>query len=54
MNSLDRSLRLFVAGKNNRSYNYHHRKLYGIMEGNTCALQAQVEYLMLETIDGLV
>ena len=43
-----------VAGKNNRSYNYHHRKLYGMMKGNTCAIQAQVEDLMLETLDGLV
>jgi len=43
-----------IAGKNNRSYNYHHRKLYGMTEGNTCAIQAQVEDLMLETLDGLV
>ena len=43
-----------LAGKNNRSYNYHHRKLYGMMEGNTFAIQAQVEDLMLETLDGLV
>ena len=43
-----------IAGKNNRSYNYHHRKLYRMMEGNTCAIQAQVEDLMLETLDGLV
>ena len=37
-----------------RSYNYHHRKLYRLMEGNTCAIQAQVKDLMLETLDGLV
>jgi len=43
-----------IAGKNNRSYNYHHRKLYRVMHGNTCAIQAQVEDLMLETLDGLV
>ena len=43
-----------IAGKNNRSYNYHHRKLYRTMEGNTCAIQAQVEDVMLETLDGLV
>ena len=43
-----------IAGKNNRSYNYHHRKLYRMMEGNTFAIQAQVEDLMLETLDGLV
>ncbi len=43
-----------IAGKKNRSYNYHHRKLYRLMEGNTCAIQAQVKDLMLETLDGLV
>jgi len=43
-----------LAGKNNRSYNYHHRKLYGMTEGNTCAIQAQVEDLIMETLDGLV
>ena len=43
-----------IAGKNNRSFNYHNRKLYRMMEGNTCAIQAQVEDLMLETLDGLV
>jgi hypothetical protein len=43
-----------IAGKNNRSYNYHHRKLYRMMEGNTCAIQAKVKDLMLETLDGLV
>jgi len=43
-----------IAGKNNRSFNYHHRKLYRMMEGNTCAIQAQIEDLMLETLDGLV
>jgi len=37
-----------------RSYNYHHRKLYRLMEGNTCAIQAQVKDLILETLDGLV
>jgi hypothetical protein len=37
-----------------RSYNYHHRKLYRLMEGNTCAIQAQVKDLMLETLDCLV
>ena len=43
-----------IAGKNNRSYNYHYRKLYRFMEGNTCAIQALVEDLMLETLDGLL
>jgi hypothetical protein len=43
-----------IAGKNNRSYNYHHRKLYRMMEGNTCAIQAKVKDLMLETLDGLL
>ena len=43
-----------IAGRNNRSYNYHHRKLYRMMEGNTCAIQAKVKDLMLETLDGLV
>lgn len=43
-----------IAGKKSRSYNYHHRKLYRMMEGNTFAIQAQVEDLMLETLDGLV
>ena len=37
-----------------RSYNYHHRKLYGLMEGNTCAIQAQVKDVMLDTLDCLV
>ena len=37
-----------------RSYNYHHRKLYRLMEGNTCAIQAQVKDLILETLDCLV
>ena len=37
-----------------RRYNYHHRKLYRMMEGNTYAIQAQVKDLMLETLDGLV
>ena len=37
-----------------RSYNYHHKKLYRLMEGNTCAIQAQVKDLMLDTLDGLV
>ncbi|MDC0102811.1 hypothetical protein OAI68_00170 [Flavobacteriaceae bacterium] len=37
-----------------RSYNYHHRKLYRLMEGNTCAMQAQVKDVMLDTLDGLV
>ena len=37
-----------------RSYNYHHRKLYRLMEGNTCAIQAQVKDVMLDTLDGLV
>ena len=37
-----------------RSYNYHHRKLYRLMEGNTCAIQAQVKDLMLDTLDCLV
>jgi hypothetical protein len=37
-----------------RSYNYHHRKLYRLMEGNTCAIQAQVKDVMLETLDCLV
>ena len=43
-----------IAGKNNRSHNYHHMKLYRMMEGNTCAIQALVEDLMLETLDGLL
>jgi hypothetical protein len=43
-----------IAGKNNRGYNYYHRKLYRMMEGNTWAIQAQIEDLMLETLDGLV
>ena len=47
-------IRSGIAGKNNRSYNYHHRKLYRMMEGNTCAIQAKVKDLMLETLDGLV
>ena len=37
-----------------RSYNYHHRKLYRLMEGNTCAIQAQVKDVMLDTLDCLV
>ena len=37
-----------------RSYNYHHRKLYRMMEGNTCAIQAQVKDVMLDTLDCLV
>jgi len=37
-----------------RSYNYHHRKLYRLMEGNTGAIQAHVRDLMLDTLDGLV
>ena len=37
-----------------RSYNYHHKKLYRLMEGNTCAIQAQVKDVMLETLDCLV
>jgi len=37
-----------------RSYNYHHRKLYRLMEGNTCAIQAQVKDVMLDTLDYLV
>ena len=37
-----------------RSYNYHNRKLYRMMEGNTCAIQAQVKDLMLDTLDCLV
>mgnify|MGYP006101965965 CR=1 len=36
------------------SYNYHHRKLYRLMEGNTCAIQAQVKDVMLDTLDCLV
>jgi len=36
------------------SYNYHHKKLYRLIEDNTCAIQAQVKGLMLETLDGLV
>jgi hypothetical protein len=43
-----------IAGKNNRSYNYHHKKLYRMLEGNTCAIQAKVADLMLESLDGLV
>jgi len=37
-----------------RSYNYHHRKLYRLMEGNTYAIQAQVKDVMLDTLDCLV
>ena len=37
-----------------RSYNYHHRKLYRLMEGSTCAIQAQVKDVMLDTLDCLV
>ena len=37
-----------------RRYNYHQRDLYRMMGGNTCAIQAQIEDLMLETLDGLV
>ena len=37
-----------------RSYNYHHRKLYRLMEGNTCAIQAEVKDVMLDTLDCLV
>ena len=37
-----------------RSYNYHHKKLYSMMEGNTCAIQAQVKDVMLDTLDCLV
>ena len=37
-----------------RSYNYHHKKLYRLMEGNTCAIQAQVKDVMLDTLDCLV
>ena len=37
-----------------RSYNYHHRKLYRLMEGNTCAIQAQVKDVILDTLDCLV
>ena len=37
-----------------RRYNYHHKKLYRLMEGNTCAIQAQVKDVMLDTLDGLV
>ena len=43
-----------IAGRNNRSYNYHQRKLYRLMEGNTCAIQAQVKDVMLDTLDCLV
>jgi hypothetical protein len=37
-----------------RSYNYHHRKLYKLMEGNTCAIQAEVRDIMEDTLDDLV
>ena len=37
-----------------RSYNYHHRKLYILMEGNTCAIQAQVKDVMLDMLYCLV
>jgi hypothetical protein len=37
-----------------RKYNYHRKKLYRLMEGNTCAIQAKVKDVMLETLDGLV
>lgn len=37
-----------------RRYNYHHKKLYRLMLGNTCAIQAKIKDLMLDTLDGLV
>ena len=37
-----------------RRYNYHHKKLYRLMEGNTCAIQAQLKDVMLDTLDYLV
>ena len=37
-----------------RRYNYHHKKLYRLMEGNTCAIQAQVKDVMLDTLVCLV
>ena len=37
-----------------RRYNYHHKKLYRLMEGNTCAIQAQVKNVMLDTLVCLV
>ena len=43
-----------IAGKKNRSYNYNQRKLYSMMEGNTCAIQAKVKDVMVKTLDCLV
>ena len=37
-----------------RRYNYNYRKLYRLMEGNTCAIQAQVKDVMLDTLGCLV
>ena len=37
-----------------RRYNYHHKKLYRLMEGNTCAIQAQLKDVMLDTLDYFV
>ena len=37
-----------------RRYNYHHKKLYRLMQGNTCAIQAKVKDLIMDTLDGLV
>lgn len=37
-----------------RRYNYHHKKLYRLMLGNTCAIQAKVKDLIIDTLDGLV
>ena len=37
-----------------RRYNYHHKKLYRLMQGNTFAIQAQVKDLIMDTLDGLV
>lgn len=40
--------------KKNRSYHYHHKKLYRLMEENNCSIQAQVKKIIIETLDALV
>lgn len=40
--------------KKNRSYHYHHKKLYRLMQGNTYGIQAQIKKKMIETLDALV
>jgi hypothetical protein len=45
---------LELSTKKDRSFHYHRNKLYKNITHNTCAIQAQVEGLMLETLDGLL